>query len=102
MSQIPTIDDSYIDGIIVSSGSYNASLNKTQGVQLRALIKLLRDWADQQDDLKVNLSDVYNALDQTAAGKVLDARQGKALSDLVTTASARSNKLIINFYQSSI
>lgn len=39
---------------------------------------------------KVNTTDVYNALDQVIAGKVLDARQGKVLSDLIaalTTAS---------------
>jgi hypothetical protein len=39
---------------------------------------------------KVNTSDVYNALDQALAGKVLDARQGKVLKDLIdalTTAS---------------
>ena len=34
--------------------------------------------------LKVNTSDIYNALDQTAAGKVLDARQGKVLNDAIS------------------
>jgi len=32
---------------------------------------------------KVNVSDVYNALDMLVAGKVLDARQGKELKDLI-------------------
>jgi hypothetical protein len=39
---------------------------------------------------KVNTTDVYNALDQVLAGKTLDARQGKVLSDTIaalTTAS---------------
>jgi hypothetical protein len=37
---------------------------------------------------KVNTSDVYNALDQLIAGKVLDARQGKVLKDLIDTNTA--------------
>lgn len=36
---------------------------------------------------KVNTADVVNILTQTTAGKVLDARQGKALSDAITTLS---------------
>ena len=32
---------------------------------------------------KLNTSDVYNALDYTLSGKALDARQGKALKDLI-------------------
>ena len=32
---------------------------------------------------KVNTADVYNDLDRTASGKVLDARQGKALNDKI-------------------
>ena len=34
---------------------------------------------------KVNTTDVYNALDCIVAGKTLDARQGKALKDLIDT-----------------
>lgn len=41
---------------------------------------------------KVNISDVYNALDYTLAGKVLDARQGKALKDLIDAKESSSNK----------
>ncbi|MBT1702969.1 hypothetical protein [Chryseosolibacter indicus] len=37
---------------------------------------------------KVNITDVYNALDQVLAGKVLDARQGKVLKDLIDALSA--------------
>lgn len=35
---------------------------------------------------KVNTSDVANNLTTTASGKVLDARQGKALSDMIGSA----------------
>lgn len=41
------IDDDYINSIIKSSGPYNPALNKTQGVKLRELIKLLRDQIQQ-------------------------------------------------------
>lgn len=41
------IDDDYINSIIKSSGPYNPLLNKTQGVKLRELIKLLRDQIQQ-------------------------------------------------------
>lgn len=37
---------------------------------------------------KVNVSDVYNSLDCIIAGKVLDARQGKVLNDLITTLTS--------------
>lgn len=38
-------------------------------------------------DLKVNVADVANDLTTTTAGKVLDARQGKALDDKITAVS---------------
>lgn len=38
---------------------------------------------------KLNVSDVYNALDCAIAGKALDARQGKALNDLVSALSTK-------------
>lgn len=37
-------------------------------------------------DVKVNTSDIANNLTTTTAGKVLDARQGKALADLIGDA----------------
>ena len=37
-------------------------------------------------DTKVNTSDIVNNLTTTASGKVLDARQGKALADLIGDA----------------
>lgn len=47
---------------------------------------------------KLNTSDVYNALDQLLAGKALDARQGKVLSDLCTflRADLNSHLLAVN------
>lgn len=55
------------------------------------------DIADQSDLLiefasKVNTADVLNALDQVAAGKVLDARQGKILNDLITALNGSTEK----------
>lgn len=42
-------------------------------------------------DSKVNITDVYNALDCIVAGKVLDARQGKVLNDLIANLTALLN-----------
>lgn len=41
------ITDAYIDEIIKAPDAYNPTLNKTQGVKLRELIKLMRDKLDQ-------------------------------------------------------
>lgn len=51
---IPPIDDSYIDAIIKSDGPYNPSLNRTQGVKLRELMKRFRDFMEQTDHYKGN------------------------------------------------
>jgi hypothetical protein len=48
MPQIPPIGDAYIDEIIKAVDPYDPSLNKTQGVKLRELIKLMRDRMEQQ------------------------------------------------------
>jgi hypothetical protein len=47
MPQIPPITDAYIDEIIKAPDAYNPTLNKTQGVKLRELIKLMRDKLEQ-------------------------------------------------------
>ncbi|WP_145861293.1 hypothetical protein [Pedobacter suwonensis] len=47
MAQTPPITDAYIDEIIKAPDAYNPTLNKTQGVKLRELIKLMRDKMDQ-------------------------------------------------------
>lgn len=51
MPQIPPINDAYVDDIIKSVGPYNPALNKTQGVKLRELVKLLRDRYEQEISL---------------------------------------------------
>jgi hypothetical protein len=48
MAQIPPIDDNYIDDIIKAQDVFNPGLNKTQGVKLRELVKLLRDRLEQE------------------------------------------------------
>jgi len=48
MSEIQPINDAYIDSIIKATDTYNPNLNKTQGIQLRELIKLMRDRFEQQ------------------------------------------------------
>ncbi|WP_113639264.1 tail fiber domain-containing protein [Nubsella zeaxanthinifaciens] len=45
---IPPITDDYIDEVIKSAGPYVEGRNKTQGVKLRELIKLLRDYFKQE------------------------------------------------------
>ncbi|WP_293787277.1 hypothetical protein [uncultured Pedobacter sp.] len=49
MPQIPPITDAYIDEIIKAPDAYNPTLNKTQGVKLRELIKLMRDRSGEND-----------------------------------------------------
>lgn len=40
------------------------------------------------DGTKVNVTDIVNTLTETATGKVLDGRQGKALKDLIDTLTS--------------
>ncbi|WP_293303106.1 hypothetical protein [Pedobacter sp. UBA4863] len=58
MSQIPPITDAYIDEVIKSMGPYVESINKTQGIKLRELIKLLRDYFEQE--IPTNTSQLIN------------------------------------------
>ncbi|WP_293303111.1 hypothetical protein [Pedobacter sp. UBA4863] len=55
---IPPISDAYIDEIIKSAGPYVEGNNKTQGVKLRELIKVLRDYFEQE--IPKNTSDLTN------------------------------------------
>jgi len=48
MPQIPPIGDAYIDEVIKAVDPFDSSLNKTQGVKLRELVKLMRDRVEQQ------------------------------------------------------
>ena len=46
---------------------------------------------------KVNVTDVVNALTETVAGRVLDARQGKVLADSIALLQTRSRVLYADF-----
>lgn len=48
MIQIPPIEDSYIDDVI-KAAPYDPGLNKTQGIKLRELVKLMRDQMSQSN-----------------------------------------------------
>ncbi|WP_343524514.1 hypothetical protein [Pedobacter sp.] len=54
MPQIPPITDAYIDEIIKAPDAYNPTLNKTQGVKLRELLKLMRDKIEEQSNAPGN------------------------------------------------
>lgn len=56
MSYIPFIDDAYIDAVIKAAEAHNPALNKTQGIKLRELIKVLRDRIEQGDADAVHLT----------------------------------------------
>jgi hypothetical protein len=67
MSQLPPITDAYIDEIIKAPDAYNPSLNKTQGVKLRELIKKMRDFMqviqpgfNEQNFATITERDAYN------------------------------------------
>ncbi|AOM75991.1 tail fiber domain-containing protein [Pedobacter steynii] len=60
MSDIPFIDDAYIDAVIKAAEVHNPALNKTQGIKLRELIKFLRDRIEQGDADAVHLTGDQN------------------------------------------
>lgn len=57
-------------------------------------IKTALDAIKTTVDGKVNTSDVVNNVVTTAAGKVLDARQGKTLNDSISTLNTNLSSLI--------
>lgn len=59
MPLIPPIGDAYIDEIIKAIDPFDPSLNKTQGVKLRELIKLMRDRLEQQAAMAVAMQQTY-------------------------------------------
>jgi len=72
MPQIQFIEDAYINEVIKTAGPYNPSLNRTQGIKMRELIKLLRDRFEQeislanqtlQSRLEKNMANGYAGLD---------------------------------------
>jgi hypothetical protein len=62
MPLIPPIGDAYIDEIIKAVDPFDASLNKTQGVKLRELIKLMRDRMEQQSAMAVATQRTYTEI----------------------------------------
>jgi hypothetical protein len=67
-------------------------LNLDSIKELADAIKAEQGTIDALTGSKLNKTDVYNALDYVIAGKALDARQGKALNDLITVnATAIAN-----------
>lgn len=58
MAQIPPIEDSYIDDVI-RAAPYDPGLNKTQGIKLRELVKLMRDQMIQSN---TQINDQYDVL----------------------------------------
>jgi hypothetical protein len=67
-------------------------LNLDSIKELADAIKAEQGTIDALTGSKLNKTDVYNALDYAIAGKALDARQGKALNDLITiNATAIAN-----------
>lgn len=73
MAQIPPIEDGYIDGVIKSNVPYNPTLNQTQGVKLRELVKLLRDRLEQE------IAENHQIFTAALEAKV-DKEAGKGLS----------------------
>ncbi len=61
--------------------------------ELADYIKANKALVDQVTTNKVNTADVVNALDCVVAGKVLDGRQGKVLSDAISTLRSRLDNL---------
>jgi hypothetical protein len=48
MAPLPPVDDTYIDTLIRSSGPSNPAINRTQGADLRLLLKVLRNYLLQE------------------------------------------------------
>lgn len=65
MANIPPIGDAYIDEIIKAIDPYDSSLNKTQGVKLRELVKLMRDRTEQEIALSMALQQSYTEVGDT-------------------------------------
>jgi len=66
MTQITPIEDAYIDDVIKSEGPFNPNLNKTQGIKLRELVKLLRDRMVQATETRAGIAMVAT-VDQALA-----------------------------------
>lgn len=88
MAQIPFIEDAYIDDVIKSAGAYDPTLNLTQGVKLRELLKLMRDSLAQGGSGSVGLAAIpvtYAELVSMINGSTLVAGQKYLLTDFQST-----------------
>jgi Cu/Ag efflux pump CusA len=109
---ISTAITQLIDGAPSDSNTLNKLLTKITALQalingddlnldsikeLADAIKAEGDTIDELTSSKVNVSDVYNDVDYLLAGKVLDARVGKTLKDLIDALT-----LIVNNNTTSI
>lgn len=72
-----------IDGLKLLINGDDINLDSIK--ELADYIKANRSVIEQISTDKLNVRDVYNALDCTASGKALDARQGKVINDSMAT-----------------
>lgn len=86
MSNIPPIEDSYIDSVIKSTGPLKPGLNKTQGLEMRALIKLLRNRLESEIAENYSANQAAISLKADTDQVILKTTQinGKSLSGNVT------------------
>lgn len=85
MSQLPPITDAYIDEIIKAPDAYNPTLNKTQGVKLRELLKLMRDQSEQQSAGNGVISATFQELTSSLFSGTLVPGAHYLLTDYKTT-----------------
>ena len=115
MAQIPPIDDAYIDYIIKSAEAYNPSLDKTQGVKLRELIKKLRDRFEQENshinELLTGFETILNEKASLSGSNSFTIGQKISIAAPATSYTAgltlenitnKSNSLSLNLFNRSI
>jgi|GEM_PF-6239769 len=83
MAQIPPIEDAYIDDIIKSAEPYDSTLNKTQGVKVRELMKKMRDRMDQGSSAAIAVT--YAQLGVLITNSTLVVGQQYLLTDFRST-----------------
>lgn len=97
MPNIPPITDAYIDEIIKAPDAYNPTLNKTQGVKLRELLKLMRDRVEQQSGggnvISTAISTTYQQLTSLLFSGGLIAGAHYLLTDYKTTWKLRNGNI---------
>lgn len=76
---------------IIEEGGFELTYELTDGDSLRLIGESL-GFA-----MNGNVSEVYNALDRTTPGAVLDARQGKALAEGIATLDEKAGRIYYNY-----